>query len=63
MAGEGREVSDPTPEDAKFIQEAGNAANEQMFKKQEADGHTNVRQVWDYYLKARRKHEAERTKK
>jgi len=59
----GVKFSDPTPEDAKFIQEAGNAANEQMFKKQEADGHKNVRQVWDYYLKARRKHEAERTRK
>jgi TRAP-type C4-dicarboxylate transport system substrate-binding protein len=59
----GVKFSDPTPEDAKFIQEAGNAANEQMFKKQEADGHKNVREVWDYYLKARRKHEAERTKK
>jgi hypothetical protein len=55
--------SDPTPEDARFIQEAGTAANEQMFKKQEADGHKDVRQVWDYYLKARRKHEAERAKK
>ena len=54
---------DPTPEDAKFIREAGNAANEQLFKKQEADGHKNVRQVWDYYLKARQRHEAERKKK
>lgn len=53
----------PTPEDAKFIQQAGDAANEQMFKKQEADGHKNVRQVWAYYLKARQKHEAERKKK
>ena len=49
--------------DAKFIQEAGNAANEQLFKKQEGDGHKNVRQVWDYYLKARQRHEAERKKK
>ena len=53
----------PSPEDAKFIQEAGNAANEQMFKKQEADGHKGVRDVWNYYLKARAKHEAERKKK
>jgi len=52
----------PTPEDARFIQEAGNAANEQMFKKQEADGHKYVRQVWAYYQKAREKHEAERKK-
>jgi hypothetical protein len=34
-----------------------------MFKKQEADGHKNVRQVWAYYLKARQKHEAERKNK
>ncbi|HUQ74641.1 MAG TPA: TRAP transporter substrate-binding protein DctP [Burkholderiales bacterium] len=54
---------DPTPEDAKFIQQAGNTANEEMFKKQEADGHKNVRQVWAYYLKARQKHEGERKKK
>lgn len=53
----------PSAEDAKFIQEAGNRANEEMFKKQEADGHKNVRQVWAYYLKARQKHEAERKKK
>jgi TRAP-type C4-dicarboxylate transport system substrate-binding protein len=52
-----------SPEDAKFIQEAGNAANEQLIKKQEADGHKNVRQVWTYYLEARKKHEAERKKK
>lgn len=52
----------PTTEDARFIQEAGNAANEQMFKKQEADGHKYVRQVWAYYQKARQKHEAERKK-
>jgi TRAP-type C4-dicarboxylate transport system substrate-binding protein len=51
-----------SPADAKFIQEAGTAANEQMFKKQEADGHKNVRQVWAYYLKARQKHEAARKK-
>jgi len=54
---------DPSPADAKFIRQAGNAANEQMFKKQEADGHKNVRQVWAYYLKARQKYEAERKKK
>src|SRR5213078_3545067 len=59
----GVKFSDPTPEDAKFIQEAGNRANEEMFKKQEADGHKNVRQVWAYYLKARQKYEGERKKK
>jgi TRAP-type C4-dicarboxylate transport system substrate-binding protein len=53
----------PSPEDAKFIQDAGNAANEQMFKKQEADGHQGVRGTWAYYLKARQKYEAERKKK
>jgi TRAP-type C4-dicarboxylate transport system substrate-binding protein len=49
------------PEDQKFILEAGNKANEEMFKKQESEGHKGVREVWDYYLKARKKHEAERT--
>ncbi len=49
-----------SPEDQKFILEAGNIANEEMFKKQEAEGHKGVREVWDYYLKARKKHEAER---
>ena len=53
----------PSPEDAKYIQQAGDAANEQLIKKQEADGHKNVRQVWTYYLNARQKHEAERKKK
>jgi TRAP-type C4-dicarboxylate transport system substrate-binding protein len=52
----------PSPEDARFIQEAGNAANEQLLKKQEADGHKGVRNTWGYYLKARQKYEAERKK-
>jgi TRAP-type C4-dicarboxylate transport system substrate-binding protein len=53
-----------SPEDQRFILEAGNIANEEMFKKQESEGHKGVREVWDYYLKARKKHEAERgTKK
>ena len=63
QAKHGVKFYDPSPEDAKFIRQAGNAANEQMFKKQEADGHKNVRQVWAYYLKARQKYEAERKKK
>lgn len=50
-------------EDQKFILEAGNRANEEMFKKQESEGHKGVREVWDYYLKARKKHETERAKK
>jgi TRAP-type C4-dicarboxylate transport system substrate-binding protein len=53
---------DASPEDQKFIQQAGNAANEQLLKKQEADGHKGVREVWAYYLKARQKYEAERAK-
>ena len=54
---------DASPEDQKFILEAGNRANEGMFKKQESGGHKGVRQVWDYYQKARKKYEAERAKK
>jgi TRAP-type C4-dicarboxylate transport system substrate-binding protein len=49
-----------SPEDQKFILKAGNIANAEMFKKQESEGHKGVRQVWDYYQKARKKHEAER---
>jgi hypothetical protein len=52
-----------SPEDARFIQDAGNAANEQLLKKQEADGHKGVRSTWGYYLKARQKYEAERKTK
>jgi TRAP-type C4-dicarboxylate transport system substrate-binding protein len=59
----GVKFMDPSPADAKFILEAGNRANEEMFKKQEADGHKYVRQVWAYYLKARQKHEAARKNK
>jgi TRAP-type C4-dicarboxylate transport system substrate-binding protein len=54
---------DASPADQKFILEAGNAANEQMFKKQEAEGHKGVREVWVYYQKARSKYEAERAGK
>jgi len=54
---------EPSPEDQKFVLEAGNAANEELIKKQEADGHKGAREVWDYYIKARKKHEAERAKK
>ena len=54
---------DASPEDQKFILEAGNAANEQMLKKQESDGHKGVREPWDYFLKARKKYEAERAVK
>src|SRR5919206_22972 len=41
----GGKFSDPSAEDAKFIQQTGEAANEQMLKKQEADGHKGVREV------------------
>jgi TRAP-type C4-dicarboxylate transport system substrate-binding protein len=54
---------DASADDQKFILEAGNIANEGLFKKQESEGHKGVRQVWDYYLKARKKHEAERATK
>jgi TRAP-type C4-dicarboxylate transport system substrate-binding protein len=54
---------DASPKDQKFILEAGNIANEQMFKKQESEGHKGVRQVWDYYQKALKKYEAERAMK
>jgi TRAP-type transport system periplasmic protein len=51
---------DASPEDQKFILEAGNNANEQILRKQEAQGHKGVREVWTYYQKARAKHETER---
>jgi TRAP-type C4-dicarboxylate transport system substrate-binding protein len=51
---------DASPEDQKFILEAGNTANEQMFKKQESEGYKGVREPWDYFLKARKKFEGER---
>jgi TRAP-type C4-dicarboxylate transport system substrate-binding protein len=62
-AKNGMTFVDASPADSKFILEAGNAANEQMFKKQEADGHKGVRDTWAYYLKARNKYEAERAAK
>ena len=52
----------PSPEDEKFILKVGNAANEGMIKKQEAAGHKGVRNVWNYYLKARKKYEDQRAK-
>ena len=59
----GISFSDASPADQKFILEAGNIANEQMFKKQEADGHKGVRETWAYYINARKKYEAERAAK
>ncbi len=49
-----------SPEDEKLIVEAANAANETMFKKQESDGHKNVRVVWNHFQNARKKFEAAR---
>jgi TRAP-type C4-dicarboxylate transport system substrate-binding protein len=54
---------DASPADQKFILEAGNVANEQLFKKQEAEGHKGVRETSAYFLKARKKYEAERAAK
>jgi TRAP-type transport system periplasmic protein len=59
----GVSFSDASPADQKFILEAGNVANEQMFKKQEAEGHKGVRETWAYYQQARKKYEAERAGK
>lgn len=60
---QGVTFADASPADEKFILEAGNFANEQMFKKQEADGYKSVRAVWAYYQNARKKYEAERATK
>jgi TRAP-type C4-dicarboxylate transport system substrate-binding protein len=62
-AKNGMTFIDASPADQKFILEAGNIANEQMFKKQEAEGNKGVREPWAYYLKARSKYEAERAAK
>lgn len=62
-AKNGITFSDAPLADQKFILDSGNIANEQMFKKQEADGHKGVRETWAYYLQARKKYEAERAAK
>jgi TRAP-type C4-dicarboxylate transport system substrate-binding protein len=49
-----------SPDDEKFILERGNAANELLFKRQEAAGAKNVRAVWSYFQESRKKHEAKR---
>jgi TRAP-type C4-dicarboxylate transport system substrate-binding protein len=51
-----------SPEDAQKILKAANTANEVFYKKQEAAGAKNVRAVYDYYLKARRKYEDQHKK-
>jgi hypothetical protein len=47
-----------SPTDEKFMLERGNAANEVLFKRQEAQGNKNVRAVWAYFQDSRRKFEA-----
>jgi TRAP-type C4-dicarboxylate transport system substrate-binding protein len=51
-----------SPDDAKKVLKAANAANEIFFKKQEAGGAKNVRAVYSYYLDARKKYEEQHKK-
>jgi TRAP-type C4-dicarboxylate transport system substrate-binding protein len=53
----------PSPEDQKIIWEAGEKANEDLIKTQEAGGHKTARRVVNYYATALKKYEAERAKK
>jgi TRAP-type C4-dicarboxylate transport system substrate-binding protein len=52
-----------SPEDQKIFTEASNRATEYLLKKQEADGHTAARKVWNYYLSALKKYEDQEAKK
>jgi len=52
-----------SPEEQKINVEAGKAAQEAFIKQQESKGAPAARKVWDYYMAARLKHEAERAKK
>ena len=52
-----------SPEDQKTNLEAGKKAQEYFLKQQESSGHGAARKVWDYYMGARLKYEAERVKK
>jgi len=52
-----------SPEDQKIFVEASNQATEYLLKKQEADGHTAARKVWNYYLSALKKYEDQEAKK
>ncbi len=56
-------IKHPSPDDQKLIQDASKKAIEYMLKKQESDGHTAVRKVWDHYTKALKKFEDQRAKK
>lgn len=51
-----------SPADAQRILKSANVANETFFKTQEAAGAKNVRAVWDYYLKARKRYEDQHKK-
>lgn len=53
----------PSPEDQKIIWEAGEKANEDLIKTQEAGGHKSARAVVNYYTNALKRYEAERAKK
>lgn len=52
-----------TPEEQKINANAVKQAQEYMLKKQESEGHGAVRKVWDFFMAARTKYEAERAKK
>jgi TRAP-type C4-dicarboxylate transport system substrate-binding protein len=53
----------PSPEDKKIITDAGEKANEMMYKKAESDGHTAARKAVQFYRTALEKYEAQYTKK
>ena len=52
-----------SPEDQKINIEAGKVAQEFFLNQQESKGYPAARKVWDYYMAARLKYEAERAKK
>lgn len=58
----GATVKYPTPEEQKFLLEAGRKANDAFIKKQEAAGAPNARKVMEFYTAAFKKYEAERAK-
>ena len=53
----------PSPEDQKALQEAGQKATEFILAKQDSEGHTGARKVWNYYMTALKKYEDQRAKK
>lgn len=56
-------LKEPTPEERKIILEGGRISQEEMIKKLEKDGHTGARAVWNYYMAALNKYEAQRAGK